>query len=140
MSRNSIFARFARVAARTAGRGGTFAIAVGVVLAWGLLGPVFHYSDTWQLAINTGTTVVTFLMVFLIQHAQNTDNLAVQLKLNEIIRAQARAHNALMDVEDLADEELDEIQRHYREAARLAREKLRQGGKDFGSPDVDPKG
>jgi low affinity Fe/Cu permease len=140
MTERSTFSRFAHGAARKAGKSGTFVAALGIVVAWGLLGPAFGFSDSWQLVINTSTTIVTFLMVFLIQHAQNTDNLAIQLKLNEIIRAQARAHNALMDVEELSEEELDEIQRHYREAARSARAKLRKGGKDFGSPDVDPKG
>ena len=83
-----------------------FAVAVGIVLVWAMLGPVFHYSDTWQLVINTGTTIVTFLMVFLIQRSQNKDSLAVQLKLNELVAAMEGASNRLIDVEDLSEEEL----------------------------------
>ena len=97
-----------------------FLIALGVVIVWACLGPVFKFSDTWQLVINTGTTIITFLMVFLIQRAQNKDALAVQLKLNEIVAAIEGASNRLISVEDLSDEDLEVLHRHYRELARMA--------------------
>ncbi|MEO8432929.1 MAG: low affinity iron permease family protein [Acidobacteriota bacterium] len=99
--------------------GGTsaFAIAVGVVLVWALTGPLFHFSDTWQLVINTGTTIVTFLMVFLIQRAQNKEAKAVQLKLNEIVAAVQGASNRLIDVENLSEAEITRLQEHFRELA-----------------------
>ena len=139
MPARGLFSTLASKAARAAGKPATFVLAVSIVAGWALLGPVFDYSDTWQLVINTSTTIITFLMVFLIQHAQNTDSLAIQLKLNELIRAQERAHNALMDVESLRDEELDEMQKLYREAAERARRILEETGEDFGSPEVSPK-
>ena len=92
-----------------------------MVVVWLVTGPIFHFSDTWQLVINTGTTIVTFLMVFLIQRAQNKDSLAVQLKLNELVAAVKGASNRLIDVEDLDENELRMLQRHYRELARLAK-------------------
>lgn len=98
-----------------------FAAAAAVVLIWGLTGPMFGYSDTWQLVINTGTTVVTFLMVFLIQRAQNKDSLAIQLKLNELVAAMEGASNRLIDVEDLSEEELDTLREHYRALVKMAR-------------------
>jgi low affinity Fe/Cu permease len=97
-----------------------FALAAGVVLGWALTGPLFHYSDTWQLVINTGTTIITFLMVFLIQRSQNKESLAVQLKLNELVAALAGASNRLVNVEDLDEEELATLHRHYAALARLA--------------------
>jgi low affinity Fe/Cu permease len=107
----------------TVGTGSTpaFIIALGVILAWAATGPLFHYSDTWQLVINTGTTIVTFLMVFLIQRAQNKDSKAVSLKLNEIVAAIEGASNRLIDVEDLSEKELDTLHRHYAELARMAK-------------------
>jgi low affinity Fe/Cu permease len=101
-----------------------FACALGIVAAWGLLGPVFHYSDTWQLVINTGTTVVTFLMVFLIQRSQNKDALAIHLKLNELVAAIEGASNRLIDVEALSEKELHVVHNHFVELARLSREEL----------------
>ncbi len=98
-----------------------FAVAVAVILTWLLTGPVFHYSDTWQLVINTGTTVVTFLMVFLIQRSQNKDAQAVHLKLNEIVAAIEGASNRLVDVEDLSEAELRVLHLHFRELAELAK-------------------
>jgi low affinity Fe/Cu permease len=97
-----------------------FGLALLVVVAWIVTGPIFHFSDSWQLVINTGTTIVTFLMVFLIQRAQNKDSLAAQLKLNEIVAAVKGASNRLIDIEDLDEHELKALQRHYRELARLA--------------------
>jgi len=97
-----------------------FLIALGVVIVWACLGPVFKFSDTWQLVINTGTTIITFLMVFLIQRAQNKDALAVQLKLNELVAAIEGASNRLISVEDLSDDDLEVLHRHYRELAIMA--------------------
>ena len=102
---------FGDIASRTsqaAGRASTFIIAVGVVVVWAISGPIFHYSDTWQLVINTGTTIVTFLMVFLIQNSQNRDGAALQVKLDELIRASA-VHNSFVGIEHLTDEELEDI-------------------------------
>ena len=101
-----------------------FGCAAAVILAWVMLGPVFHYSDTWQLVINTGTTIVTFLMVFLIQRAQNKDALAIHLKLNELVAALEGSSNRLIDVEALSEKELRTLERHYGELARLARAEL----------------
>jgi low affinity Fe/Cu permease len=98
-----------------------FALAAAVVLVWLVTGPVFRYSDTWQLVINTGTTVVTFLMVFLIQRSQNKDSLAVHLKLNELVAAVRGASNRLIDVEDLSEEELRTLHRYYERLARMAK-------------------
>ena len=102
------------------GSTGAFAVAVGVIVVWALLGPVFDYSDTWQLVINTGTTVVTFLMVFLIQRSQNKDALAIHLKLNELVAAMQGASNRLIDVEALSEHELAVLEQHYAELAKLA--------------------
>ncbi len=99
-----------------------FAFALGIVAVWGLLGPLFHYSDTWQLVINTGTTIVTFLMVFLIQRSQNKDALAIHLKLNELVAAIEGASNRLIDVEALSEKELRVLHDHFVELARLSRE------------------
>jgi low affinity Fe/Cu permease len=111
-------------------------IAAAVIVAWLVTGPIFGYSDTWQLVINTATTIITFLMVFLIQNTQYRDAEAVQIKLDELLRATAGAHNALLDLEELEDREIDAIRAGYGRLARLAREDLRRGQPDTGSPDV----
>ncbi len=98
-----------------------FALALGTIVVWGALGPLFHFSDTWQLVINTGTTIVTFLMVFLIQRFQNKDSLALQLKLNEIVAALDGASNRLVNIEDLTEDELDVLHRHYTRLAAMAK-------------------
>lgn len=98
-----------------------FAVAALIIVAWLLSGPIFHYSDTWQLVINTGTTIVTFLMVFLIQRSQNKDSLALQLKLNEIVAALPGASNRLIDVEDLTEQELRALHEHYKVLAEMAK-------------------
>jgi low affinity Fe/Cu permease len=116
--------RSARAVTVWTGSSQAFAGAVGVVIVWVLLGPVFHFSDTWQLVINTGTTIVTFLMVFLIQRAQNKDSLAIQLKLNEIVAAMPGASNRLIDVEDLTEAELKILHAHYRRLAEMAGDEL----------------
>ncbi len=113
--------RSARAVTVWTGSSQAFACAVGVIIVWALLGPVFHFSDTWQLVINTGTTIVTFLMVFLIQRAQNKDSLAIHLKLNEIVAAMNGASNRLVDVESLSEKELDHLHRFYSELASLCR-------------------
>jgi low affinity Fe/Cu permease len=113
--------QLARLITEWSGHSSAFAVALGVVVVWALLGPVFDYSDSWQLVINTGTTVVTFLMVFLIQRAQNKESLAVQLKLNELVAALSGASNRLVNVEDLSEEELEILHEHYRKLAEMAK-------------------
>jgi low affinity Fe/Cu permease len=104
-----IFSRFARCTERQTGRPHTFVAAVGLIIIWGVTGPLFGWSDTWQLVINTGTTIVTFLMVFLIQHTQTRDTQAIQLKLDELIRVNKQARNNLMNLEDMPEEELEHL-------------------------------
>lgn len=130
------FSAFSRWLSDLTGRAVSFIVAVVVVAAWALTGPMFHYSDTWQLVINTSTTIITFLMVFLIQNTQNRDTEAMQLKLDELIRATQGAHNTLLDLERMTDKDLKLILERY---ARLAAEaRARAGGEnDTGSPDVD---
>jgi low affinity Fe/Cu permease len=118
----SWFTRFAKWAARATGRPGIFALAVAVILIWAVTGPLFGFSDTWQLVINTGTTIVTFLMVFLIQNTQNRDTEALQIKLDELIKTMEGAANALLDLEELDDTELDRIRAKYEELAQKARD------------------
>jgi low affinity Fe/Cu permease len=113
--------RWSRKVTEWTGSSWAFALAALVIVVWLLTGPLFHFSDTWQLVINTGTTIVTFLMVFLIQRAQNKDSLAIQLKLNEIVAAIQGASNRLIDVEDLSEEELRLLRRHYQALARMAK-------------------
>ena len=132
----SIFNRGAKWIARTTGHPTGFALAVLVIVVWVATGPVFRFSDSWQLVINTGTTIVTFLMVFLIQNTQNRDSEAMQLKLDELIRAVEGAHNALLDIEELDEADLDRIKAPYEKLAQQARENLRRGRKDTGTPQV----
>ena len=127
--RLSWFTRAAKWASRAAGRPTTFALAVAIILIWAITGPLFKFSDTWQLVINTGTTIITFLMVFLIQNTQNRDTEAIQIKLDELIRSVKEAHNALLDLEELDDEELDEIRKEYLDLAEAARSALRSRGR-----------
>ena len=136
MYRTTKFSRLAKWTARTAGHPTAFVIAVAIIVGWAATGPIFHFSDTWQLVINTGTTIVTFLMVFLIQNTQNRDSQAIQLKLDELIRASEKAHNALLDMEELSLEDLDKIRDRYEELARDAREQLRKGRRDTGTPEL----
>ena len=133
---NATFVRLAKATSRASGRPSAFAIAVSIVAIWLATGPLFHYSDTWQLVINTGTTIITFLMVFLIQNTQNRDSEAMQVKLDELIRATAGAHTALLDLEELEERELDTIRAGYRRLAATSREALRRGEPDTGVPDV----
>jgi low affinity Fe/Cu permease len=136
MESNKWFGQFARGTSRAAGRPMAFMLALGVVLVWAVTGPLFGFSDTWQLVINTGTTVVTFLMVFLIQSTQNRDAEAVQLKLDELIRVTEGAHNTLLDLEDIEEEQLDRIRASYARLAEHARRLRRAGGDDTHPPDV----
>jgi low affinity Fe/Cu permease len=124
MSIGRRFEAFSKVITRWTGSTGAFACALGVIVVWALLGPVFRFSDTWQLVINTSTTIVTFLMVFLIQRAQNKDSLAIHLKLNEIVAALSGASNRLVDVESLSEKELAQLHRFYRELASLCRNEI----------------
>jgi low affinity Fe/Cu permease len=135
--RSSPFSRFAKWIARASGHPSAFALAGATILSWLLTGPAFGFSDTWQLFINTGTTIVTFLMVFLIQNTQNRDSAAVQLKLDEIIRAVKGAHIALLDLEELPERDLIDFRNQYEKLARAAREDLSQGIEDTGTPDVE---
>jgi len=136
MKNASWFSGFARSAARLSGRPRTFVLAAAVIVVWLVTGPIFHYSDTWQLVINTGTTIVTFLMVFLIQNTQNRDTEAMQLKLDELIRATQGAHNALLDLEELEEEELDEFRKRYLTLASSARRKMSAGDSDTDCPET----
>lgn len=120
----SWFTRLTKWTAHATGRPASFMIAISIVVVWGITGPFFGFSDTWQLVINTGTTVVTFLMVFLIQSTQNRDAEAMQVKLDEIIRAIGTAKNELLDLEELEEEDLDRIRESYEQLARTARGEL----------------
>jgi low affinity Fe/Cu permease len=117
----TIFARFARWIAAVTGRPKTFMFAVGIIVIWGVTGPLFHFSDTWQLVINTGTTIITFLMVFLIQNTQNRDTEALQIKLDELIRAGKGARNEVIDLEEMDEDQLNQIRREYLDLADHAR-------------------
>lgn len=137
MSEVSLFTRLAKAASRFTGRAISFNLAVLVILMWLVTGPIFAYSDTWQLVINTATTIITFLMVFLIQNTQNRDTEAIQIKLDELIRSTQGAHNALLDLEELDEKTLDEFRDKYEALAEKARNQIAGGGNDSGSPDVD---
>ncbi len=113
--------KFARQATQWTGRPAAFAVALAIIVVWLATGPLFHFSDTWQLVINTGTTVVTFLMVFLIQHAQNKDTRAIEFELNELVAAMPGASNRLIDVEALSEEELDTLHRYFRKLVTMAK-------------------
>ncbi|MES2768180.1 MAG: low affinity iron permease family protein [Bdellovibrionota bacterium] len=132
----SLFRKFARWASRATGRPITFVLAVFIIIVWGVTGPVFGFSDTWQLIINTGTTIITFLMVFLIQNTQNRDTAALQVKLDELIRVTKGAHNALLDLEELEESELERIRGRYEEIAANARKDIKSGGIDTEICDV----
>ena len=122
----SVFGHVAKQASRFTGRAACFWLAVALVAVWLLTGPMFGFSDTWQLVINTGTTIVTFLMVFLIQNTQNRDTEAMQIKLDELIRATSKARNTVLDLEELDEEVLDELRRHYEHLAKRARDHAEQ--------------
>ncbi len=131
----TVYARISKAIAHQTGRPGTFVLAVLVILIWVVTGPVFGFSDTWQLVINTGTTIITFLMVFLIQNTQNRDTTAIQLKLDELIRATKGAHNALLDLEELDEQALETFRARFEALAREARQGRLEGRPDTGTPD-----
>ena len=133
------FANLARGLSTLLGRPAAFALAALVVMLWAASGPLFDYSDTWQLLVNTSTTIVTFLMVFVIQNTQNRDTAAIQIKLDELIRATQGAHNALLDLEELDDEQLALQLRRYEELAASARRRLHKGRLDTDSPEIKPE-
>jgi len=135
----SWFTRFAKWTARAAGQPAAFMLAVSIIIVWAMTGPIFGFNDTWQLVINTGTTIVTFLMVFLIQNTQNRDSEAIQVKLDELIRAVEGADNALLDLEELEERELDKIRNEYEKIAEQARKGLDNRKTGAEAPDVSKK-
>jgi low affinity Fe/Cu permease len=135
MPLSSWYTNFAKRASRLCGRPGTFALAMLVIVEWAITGPLFHYSDTWQLVINTSTTIVTFLMVFLIQNTQNRDAEAMQVKLDELIRATQGAHNALLDLEEMDEEAILAFRKRYEALAAKARSNKARGKQDTDSPE-----
>ena len=135
MATSNVYSKFSKSASRFCGRPRTFMLAVGVIVVWGVTGPIFDFSDTWQLVINTGTTIITFLMVFLIQNTQNRDTEAIQIKLDELIRAIEGAHNELLDLEEQEEESLDAVQKQYQGLAVSAREARANGSLDTGRPE-----
>lgn len=137
MNMNGHYSAFAKATSRVCGHPIVFVLAVFVILMWIITGPLFGFSDTWQLVINTATTIITFLMVFLIQSTQNRDTEAIQVKLDELIRATKGAHNILLDLEDMDDEQLDEIRVHYQVLAKLAREAIKSGKLDTDTPEYE---
>lgn len=136
MKNNNWYSRFAKEIAHFCGRPIVFACAVLVIALWILTGPLFGFSDTWQLVINTGTTIITFLMVFLIQNTQNRDTKALQLKLDELIRSTKGAHNALLDIEELEEDQLELFRTKYEALAGAARKALEEGLGDTDTPET----
>src|SRR5688572_18312101 len=137
---NFRFSHLARRIAVLAGRPAVFLAALLSIVLWGLSGPLFGFSDTWQLIVNTSTTIVTFLMVFIIQNTQNRDTAAIQLKLDELIRATQGAHNALLNLEQIDDEQFERYRRSYEKLAAAARKKLAAGELDTDSPEIKQLG
>lgn len=135
MANNNLYTQIAKSISHVTGRPSTFSLAVVVIVLWLVSGPIFNFSDTWQLVINTGTTIITFLMVFLIQNTQNRDTAAIQLKLDELVRAHQGAHNAILDLEELDDQMIEAFRDRYRRLASEARAKLARGEVDTDTPD-----
>ena len=135
MRRTAWYSHFARWVSHMSGRSVTFALALGLISAWIATGPLFRFSDTWQLVVNTATTIVTVLMVFVIQNTQHRDTEANQIKLDELIRATKGAHNALLDLEELEEDRLSEFRSRYEMLARTARNELARGRSDTGTPE-----
>ena len=136
MIKKPAYSRFAKAASHFCGQPRVFSLAVAIIAIWIVTGPIFHFSDTWQLVINTGTTIITFLMVFLIQNTQNRDTEAIQLKLDELIRATKGAHNMLLGIEELEQEQLDEFKLKYQTLAEMARKGLLAGETDTDTPEA----
>ncbi|CAN5333553.1 hypothetical protein BH20BAC1_BH20BAC1_20550 [soil metagenome] len=116
------FNRFAAIVTKATGAPAAFIIATLIIIIWAITGPIFHFSDTWQLVINTGTTIITFLMVFVIQHSQNKDTIALQLKLNELVASNAKASNRLISIEELTEKELETIRKFYHQLSIIAKD------------------
>jgi len=125
------FHKFARTVVRTSGHPMAFGLAIGIIVIWALTGPLFRFGNTWLLVINTVASIITFLMIFLIRNAQNRESEAVQLKLDELIRATKEAHNSLLDIEELSEEELDRIKARFERLARKARDESSAGQTEF---------
>ena len=140
MKHRNWYSQFAKTAARWSGRSMTFFFSALLIIGWLVTGPLFHYSDTWQLVINTATTIITFLMVFLIQNTQNRDTQAIQIKLDELIRATHGAHNALLDLEEMEAGDLDRFHKRYQKLALAARRELAKGLADIDSPETEIEG
>jgi low affinity Fe/Cu permease len=136
MSKKAWYSHLAKRTAHFTGKPITFSFAVAIILIWIVTGPAFGFSDTWQLVINTGTTIVTFLMVFLIQNTQNRDTEAIHVKLDELIRVTQGAHNVLLDLEEIEEEELDAFRSRYQLLAKLAREGVLRGAQDTNTPEA----
>lgn len=136
MTLNSTFSQFSRYISHISGQPFTFILACSALLAWGITGPIFEFSNTWQLAINSMTTIVTFIMVFIIQNTQNRDGEAIQIKLDELIRSHPGAHNVLLDLEELTEDQLKVIKTRYEELAERARQELLKGKEDTLSEEV----
>ena len=134
-----MFSKFANWLSKHLGDSRIFFVAILFIVAWFVTGPFFKYSDAWQLVVNTGTTIVTFLMVFLLQNTQNRDTVAIQLKLDEVIRSLKGAHNEMLKVEELSDEELNALLKKYEDLASQIRERKGECKNDEGCPDVDLK-
>jgi low affinity Fe/Cu permease len=134
---DTLFGRFARAVAAICGKPGTFLLMVSLIVLWAVSGPLFGFSETWQLVVNTGTTIITFLMVFVIQNTQNKDTEAMQLKLDALIYAEKRAHNAMIDLEELSEEELDSIKQMFLKKAEEARRHSRNGELDDAKPKAE---
>ena len=134
---DQFFSRLAKSTSRATGRPIAFGLAFLVIIVWAVTGPLFGFSDTWQLVINTSTTIATFLMVFLIQNTQNRDTAALQIKLDELIRVQNGAHNALLDLEEMTDDQLTVFRDRYEKLAIEARARLKQGGMDTDEVEID---
>ncbi|MBI1326558.1 MAG: low affinity iron permease family protein [Alphaproteobacteria bacterium] len=134
--KRGFFTRFAKKVASYTGKPFVFFFAVLFIIIWAVTGPLFGFSDTWQLVVNTSTTIITFLMVFLIQNTQNRDTEALQLKLDELIRATQGTHNVLLDLEELEEDELDKIRDSYEAIAKTARKELKHGKDDTDTPEV----
>ena len=135
MKKSSWFTQFAKKASQLSGRPAAFALAAGTIVVWAITRPMFGFNETWQLVINTGTTIVTFLMVFVVQNTQNRDTAALHIKLDELIRVTQGAHNALLDLEELDQEELDRFRAKYEKLASAARSQIDLGFLDTDSPE-----
>lgn len=135
MNSKTWYGRFSKKFAKITGKSLTFILSIGLILVWLLSGPFFDFSDTWQLAINTTTTIITFIMVFMIQNTQNRDTEAMQVKLDELIRVTQGAHNALLDLEELEEDQIDKFRDSYAVLAKDARKKLKKGEQDTGTPE-----